>query len=130
MKLYQAIARAHEGQEACTNDCPEMADLWRERLGNLIAQLPSESGFSAGTKFVSLCESSMIFSTEFAHLDEGGSCVGWTNHFVYVGLRWSGLEISVTGPNRNDIKEYIKDVFAEALDSEVEFEPETLKFSR
>lgn len=82
---------------------------------------PSGSGFDAGTSF-SFKESSekkLVFETSFHHMDEYGGYCGWSEHAVsvYPDLALSFC-LKVSGPNKNNIKEYIEEVFHEALSAE------------
>ena len=49
-------------------------------------------------------------------MDEHGSYDEWTDHTVIVTASLiHGLNIKITGRNRNDIKEYLRDVFYDFL---------------
>jgi hypothetical protein len=49
-------------------------------------------------------------------MTEGGMYDGWTEHTVVVTPSLAfGINIRITGRNRNDIKDYLHDVFHEAL---------------
>ena len=95
-----------------------------KRLKGLIDELPSGSGWDCGTKLdeertrVGVnadCERIVLFGS-FHHMNDGGMYDGWTDHEIHVkpSLRW-GFEMRVTGRDRNDIKDYLHDLFHEAL---------------
>jgi len=90
-----------------------------ETVCNLVAEhLPSGSGFDAGTTIddVNSETDRIIFDTSFHHRDLWGGYDGWTEHRVIIRPSFiGGFTIRVTGRNRNDIKEYISDLFSEAL---------------
>lgn len=75
---------------------------------------PSGSGFDSGTKLVEEeCSSkALVFTTSFHHMDEHGSYDGWTEHKVFARPDFIfGILVTVSGPNKNDIKAYITDRF-------------------
>ena len=84
--------------------------------------LPSGSGFDSGCT-VDLDKSTgdkIIIHTSFHHMNDGGYYAGWTEHIVTVTPAFTGIHISVSGRNYNDIKEYIAETFTYALDDEAE----------
>lgn len=111
--MYQAFANvAHTLNQAHT--LGSALDFQTQRLDSLIKRAPSGSGFDSGTEF--LVDKSnterLVFKTSFHHMDDAGGYDGWTDHEVWVKADLLvGFTIRVTGQNRNDIKEYIADVF-------------------
>jgi hypothetical protein len=89
-----------------------------ERLDKMIRDhMPSGSGFDAGT---TLDDSSkperLVFVTSFHHMDESGGYDGWTEHKVIVTASLVyGIDVRVTGRDRNSIKDYIGEVFTSVL---------------
>lgn len=86
--------------------------------------LPSGSGIDCGTK---LDESStserLVFTFGFHHMDECGFYDGWTEHKAIVTptlTSHSGFKLRITGRDRNDIKEYLHQVFDSALDESID----------
>jgi hypothetical protein len=79
--------------------------------------LPSGSGFDRGTVILlhKCGPEKLHFTVDFHHTDESGAYDGWTTHDVVVKPSFLGLNIRVTGTNRNDIKVYIEDTFHEML---------------
>ncbi len=125
-KLYQLIA----AEIARLNYCLEMADIQphhadnaedaRKRLTIMQDELPSGSGIDCGTE-IDLDESSgkkIVLSLSYHHMNDGGMYDGWTDHKVILEPSFSGYDIRVTGRDRNQIKEYLADTFAHALDTE------------
>lgn len=77
--------------------------LWVKRHG------PSGSGIDMGT---ALSETSnpekIVLGTHFHHMDAQGGYDGWTAHKVTVKASMLlGIDITVGGRNKNDIKEYL-----------------------
>jgi hypothetical protein len=103
--------------------------IHQETLEQIIKNyLPSGSGFDSGTSldFDKSNESRLVFLTGFHHMDEYGS-YKWTDHTVTVRADLSGgLNITVSGRNKNDIKNYIAEIFADALDQVIEPERDRL----
>jgi hypothetical protein len=79
--------------------------------------LPHGSGVDNGVK-VDLENSTpqkVVFRADFHHMDENGYYDGWTVHNVTIRPTFDGLDISVSGKNRDRIKEYLHDLFYETL---------------
>ncbi|UCV26740.1 hypothetical protein [Ferribacterium limneticum] len=124
MKLYQKISNLLAARENCikqgnltwqTNHTEEIEKLVKNTM-------PSGSGFDAGTvlDLHTSKPNKLIFSTGFHHMDEHGGYDGWTHHQVVVtpNLQWD-FDLRITGPNRNEIKDYIHDQFQNCLSWEV-----------
>lgn len=80
--------------------------------------LPSGSGFDNGTRidWEKSNADRLVLLTSFHHMNESGFYDGWTDHAVTVRASLSlGLLISVSGRDRNGIKDLIADTFAHAL---------------
>jgi hypothetical protein len=81
---------------------------------------PSGSGFDNGTQIDEDRSDVLRFATAFHHMDECGMYDGWTEHTIRVkpSLAW-GFDLKVSGRDRNGIKDYIADVFAQWLNEMV-----------
>jgi hypothetical protein len=85
--------------------------------------LPSGSGVDSGCA-IDLDRQKpgrIVIDCSFHHMNEGGYYDGWTEHQVIVTPcfgHWP--DIRVTGRNRNDIKEYLGELFRHALDQPIE----------
>lgn len=93
---------------------------WTRRLRALGRErLPSGSGIDNGTRVKGLTKDGrgIELLLEFHHHGEHGYD-GWTYHTARVRPSFLGLDISISGPNRNDIKDYLADVLREALNAE------------
>ena len=85
--------------------------------------LPCGSGFDSGTT-INLDRSTgerIVLETAFHHMDEYGGYDGWTDHTITVkpSLLF-GFTLTISGPDRNGIKDYMYEVFQSALSEEVE----------
>lgn len=98
-------------------------DEWRERHTEKVTTLvrehmPSGSGFDNGTVLDSDLSTGekLVFHTSFHHMDEHGGYDGWTDHTVTVrGSLMHGFTMTISGRDRNDIKEYVHECFDVAL---------------
>ena len=128
-QLYIALASLAERYQ---NTCRQfalshspMAEHCHDEFYRLAKEhLPSGSGFDAGTKvdIESVTPRIMAFGTSFHHMDEHGSYDGWTEHVVRIHAEFGGFELTVSGRDRNDIKDFIGDTFHQALTQEVEYQ--------
>lgn len=117
---YKAIAstlQAVRNCQAAGNTEWEAKHL--ETLKALEDDLPSGSGFDAGTTFDVEASSPdrLVFHTSFHHMNEGGMYDGWTEHKVTVKPSLAhDFTVIVTGRNRDGIKDYIAEVFTAAME--------------
>lgn len=124
IKRYIAIAKAVGSYHRCVaSDNTEWQAKHKEAIEDLCSDLPSGSGFDSGSH-IDLDQSTgekLVFHTSFHHMNDGGYYDGWTEHEVILTPSLEmGYRLKVTGTNRNDIKDYIHEQFAYALDNNVE----------
>lgn len=95
----------------------------RIALRNLCKLLPSGSGIDNGTTLVSISTKPerIKLSCSFHHMNDQGSYDGWTEHTVNVRPSFHGLDVSISGPNRNEIKDYLHEVYAHAMGERVHY---------
>ena len=121
--LYQIIAGLIQARLTCEADNPEWFDNHTAKLREIAKnELPSGSGIDSGTA-IDLDESTpekIVLTTEYHHLNDGGYYDGWTAHKVIItpSLQF-GISVKITGRDRDDIKDYLSDVFDTALNAEV-----------
>jgi hypothetical protein len=129
-KLYRIIASR---QDAALR-CEEHGNVeWFQRHRDMIFMLasrhmPSGGGFDTGTEFDASKSTGekLVFRTSFHHMDEVGGYDGWTEHTVTIKPSLiHDFVITISGPDRNDIKETIHDAFSLALEAEITREEET-----
>lgn len=104
--VAQAAERNHE-------DIPSLEDL-----------LPSGSGIDAGTK-VDIARSKpnrIVLTFGYHHMDENGYYDGWTEHKAIITPCFDGwgIDVRITGRNRNGILDYLHDVFYWSLAQKTE----------
>lgn len=123
MKRYEKLARLIHALDTCTKSDNFMwAGKHEEAINLIMRDAPSGSGIDAGTKILtgkSTSEKIVLFS-QFHHMNDGGYYDGWTEHEVWVlpSLMF-GMTLKLTGRNRNDIKDYLYDVYHSWLTEEV-----------
>lgn len=123
-KLYKLLASAVQARLNCIqNGNVQWKGKHEDAIGNMVSDyMPSGSGINNGTE-INLDESTgerLVFSFNFQHMNEGGFYGGWTSHGVILtsSLQF-GIEIRITGEDRNGIKDYLHEVFSHALASDV-----------
>ena len=124
-KIYQSIARKNQA----IFNCEKSGNLtWQLNHKNAILDLvhetaPSGSGIDCGTKIelADCTENKLVFLCQFHHMNDNGFYDGWTEHKVIITPDLaSGFNIRITGRDRNQIKEYLYDVYSEWLNEETE----------
>ena len=110
-ELAQAIQWYNDTTDGKRDDWNQKAE---EKIRELEKQLPYGSGFDNGSK-VNLEQSKtqrIVIDTAFHHMNENGYYDGWTEHQVIVTpcLKY-GYSLRITGRNRNQVKDYIFDMF-------------------
>lgn len=124
MKLYRELASLVQARLNCEETGNrEWFQKHEERIEELVKNyMPSGSGFDCGTK-IDLDKSTLeklVFYTDFHHMNEVGCYDGWTEHCITVRPSLAfGFTLTISGRNRNEIKDYIHQVFDCALDEEV-----------
>lgn len=115
LKEIVALSIAIENCQKSGNT--EWEEKHSESLGKLCRNhLPSGSGIDSGTELVSATPQKVVLSFGYHHMDESGMYDGWTDHKAIVTPSLlSDFDIRITGPNKNDIKSYLYDVFYQEL---------------
>lgn len=123
MKLYQKFARTLQAYITCVEKGNDYSVTHKQTMDSLVrGYLPSGSGFDVGCKLdtVNSTPERLIFHTSFHHINENGMYAGWSAHKVIVTPSLAfGLNIKVTGRDKNEIKDYIAESFHLALDKEI-----------
>jgi hypothetical protein len=116
--LAERIAEMVEARRNCqTSGNTE----WYERHGitlkALLDRLPSGSGWDRGTTLEEDHSGAhkLVFTGSYHHMNDGGYYYAWTDHAITARPSFLGLEITVSGRDRNQIKEYLSDLFHTAL---------------
>jgi hypothetical protein len=124
-KVYKHLVGAIAARANCEKSGnSEWSRTHRERADALAAEhLPNGSGVDSGSQ-IDWDKSSaqmIVINTSYHHMNEHGMYDGWTEHQVCVTASLLfDLNIRITGEDRNEIKEYLHEIFNEALMREVE----------
>ena len=114
-KFYQALAANDRELKTARPDSPRI-HLLKDLRKALEARLPDGSGFDNGTQILEVSDTRIVFETRFHHMNENGYYTRWTHHYVRVKSSFEfDFTIKVTGPNDNDIKNYIEAVFTNLM---------------
>lgn len=118
--IYQVLATRVDAYRRCV----ERGNAeWEAKHHTSIVKLmaataPHGSGIDNGTEidFDASTGEKLVFHTSFHHMNENGMYDGWTEHTVtVVPSLTSRFDLKIGGRNRNDIKEYLHEVFREWL---------------
>lgn len=131
--LYQHIASAVNTRNNLmlrdTSHARHWIGEWESRLKRMEQALPSGSGVDSGSLILlddpgtpvgkRSIGNRLVLQTSFHHMNDAGMYTCWTEHNVIVtpSLQF-GIELRVTGRDRNDIKEYLRELFDHALRAE------------
>jgi hypothetical protein len=122
-KLYQILASKIDARIRCDdNGNSEWFERHEEAIRKLTNELPHGSGID-GENEIDLGKSTgekIVIHTSFHHMNENGMYDGWTDHTLTVRPSLiHGFTMSISGPNRNDIKEYLYETFSYDLNREI-----------
>lgn len=121
--ISSLLAQYHVNEKRLADiSTAEHAKRWKDNAeSNLLylakSALPHGSGIDYGTQIVidASNESKIVLYTSFHHMDEHGGYDGWTEHKVIVTPSFQSFDISISGRNRNGIKDYLYETFDGAL---------------
>ena len=124
MKVYQKLASMVQASLNCEESGNnKWFEIWSVRIADQVRNGPSGSGCDNGTE-IDLFRSSasrLAFRGSFHHMDENGGYDGWTDHTIRVKPSLAnGFDLSISGPNRHNIKEYLDDMFRSWLSEEAD----------
>lgn len=95
-------------------------------LRELCEMLPSGSGIDNGTTLVEIRTArgreSIDLSCSFHHMNDLGVYDGWTEHKIRIRPSFHGLDVSVSGPNRNRIKDDLQETYDQTMRTRVRFD--------
>lgn len=125
--VYSEIARAIEARANCIAKGNDEWKLNHEYYADAITKefMPSGSGIDSGVKidWQETTSKKLVFTFGFHHMNDGGYYDGWTEHSLIVQASLAhGLSLRITGKDRNQIKEYLYDLFSSALEQEFDTE--------
>ena len=95
---------------------------WKERHDSKIQALcadwlPSGSGVDCGTQLLldRSTPSRLVFALSFHHMNDAGMYDGWTDHTAVVTPTFAGVDVRITGRDRNGVKDYLAELLRDAL---------------
>jgi hypothetical protein len=116
--IISTLSAAIEARKNCQQSGnAEWLDRWEERINQLVGMLPSGSGIDSGTK-IDLDKShadKLVLYTAFHHMNEVGYYDGWTEHTITVTPSFLGINLRISGRDRNQIKDYLYGTYEYAL---------------
>lgn len=119
--IYQEIAAITDARRNCIKSGnQEWQDRHEETLERIQHNLPSGSGIDTGC-LIDLEKSGwnkIVITFGFHHMNDNGYYDGWTDHKAIITPAFDGINIKITGRDRNNIKEYLYDVLEYALNEE------------
>ena len=123
--LYRVLADLVTARANCRKSAN---NEWLHRHGEKLTELcndmlPSGSGIDNGTRLEEdACKDGarLVFTLSFHHMNDAGMYDGWTDHVATVTPSFQGIDIAISGRNRNDIKDYLYETLHFALTQHVE----------
>lgn len=112
--LIDKLAMKIEAYKNCKAAGKPHADIWEEEIETELKKLPSGSGINNGVKLLwDKCQrEKVVFSLGFHHMDDSGYYDGWTEHELTVTPSFlGGYVMKISGRDRNQIKDYLYEVF-------------------
>jgi len=142
-QLYKRIASSVDARKRCMESYrqalknpnsdqmehwSDMVTMHYDHLMKMQALLPSGAGIDSGTAIDLDASTSekIVLNTSYHHMNESGMYDGWTEHRITITPSLiHTIDIKIGGRNRNDIKEYLHEVYYFALITLVdqEFKP-------
>lgn len=123
MKLYQLFDRHITGSRTK----PPFNEFHLDRLNELLNKLPTGSGIDAGTTiaFEECKWNKIVFDSAYHVMDSNGYYDGWIEFKVIVRPSFTGIDLEIKPLRRktyfnNYLRDYVFDVFWDALNSEIE----------
>ena len=123
-KIYRTLANLIQARMGCIarNYPHPVISSHDEAISKIMSTAPSGSGFDSGTKLdlEASNRNKIVFTTAFHHTNENGYYDGWTEHKITIRPDLIfGFDMKISGRDRNQIKDYIGDVFSAWLEEEV-----------
>jgi len=123
-----ALAQALDAWKNCIKKYnAKWSDHWESEIDRLMDSAPSGSGIDSGTQLDrgKSDGNRLILQADYHHMDEWGHYDGWTQHTIRVYPHlYHGITLTISGRNRNAIKEHLYEVYDYWLQSEVEIDKE------
>lgn len=122
--IIRELASQIERYQRCSKDAhfAHAANDAKSILANLSNVLPHGSGIDNG---VAICiddssEHKIVLRVSYHHMNDVGMYAGWTEHRIVVTPSFAGFDLSISGRNRNEIKDYLHDVISQCLQNRID----------
>lgn len=121
--VYQEIASRVDATHRCLKQGNfEWQMKHEDAIENLMKNAPSGSGVDSGTE-IDMDKSTgerLVFTFGFHHMNDAGMYDGWTEHTLIVKASLlHGITLKITGPDRNEVKDYLYEVYHEWLTAKI-----------
>lgn len=102
----------------------EWLDRHETTLDQIEEMLPSGSGIDCGTKIDrdKTTGSKIVLTMSYHHMNDNGFYVGWTDHTITITPSFDGIDVAIGGRNRNNIKDYLHEVYYHALSDLISYD--------
>ena len=130
IKLVELIATAIDARKRCLENGNDYAAKWDSTLDQCDDLLPSGSGLDSGSKIDRDRSTGdrVLINTSYHHMTEHGFYDGWTEHVISARPSFVlGIDLKISGRDRNDIKEMIAQSFESVLSGMVEWGADSVK---
>jgi len=120
--VYSEISCALQAYRNCIQSGNETwEEKWEERIESLVNKLPSGAGITTlNFDMEKSNPNKLIFTFSYAHYTECGFHDGYTDHKLIVTPDlYYGANLNITGRNKNDVKDYLYEIFNSAMFEEV-----------
>lgn len=112
----QTIAAAFASVRVAYENCQqsgntEWLERWAFRKRKLIEMIPRGSGIDSGPDNIQISQREISFDISFHHMNDNGCYDGWTDHTVRVRPAFDGIDVVISGRDRNEVKDYIHEVY-------------------
>ncbi len=124
--LYRHIASSVDARHRCERNGMTDARLMHESALNFMADecLPSGAGVDNGTgiEWDASTGEKLVLRVSYHHMHSNGFYDGWADYPITVRPSLiHGLDLKIGGRDRNDVKEYLADLYRDALQKECAF---------
>lgn len=121
--LYHRISNNLAARENCRISRNDGGlEKWGEILKTLVGFLPSGSGINDGIRLDQTMSTpeKLVFRFSFHHINDNGFYDGWEDYAITVkpSLQF-GIDIQISGKDRNNIKDYLHGIFEPALTANI-----------
>jgi hypothetical protein len=123
-KLYQRLSVILGAKKRCeASNNQEWLEKHEKTIQEIMSSAPRGSGIDSGTILLEdkcIEGQRLVFQADFHHMDKYGFYSGWTTHTITVYPTFSGIQLDISGRNRNELKSYLYEIFSTWLETILE----------